>query len=356
MAKRLTENISSYYIGAANRMKPRKARHRIVAYVESYDDIFFWRTFFDEFEDERFYFEVMLPSRTNLGKGKKTAMSNRLGHQLGGNMVACVDADYDYLLQDTTSTSRLLNHSPYVLHTYAYAIENYQCYAPGLHGVCVMATLNDHRLVDMEGFLSEFSLIVWPLFVWSIWVYRHERYREFTLTDFGQVVSLDEVNIFHPGDTLTALRRRVNRKVAWLQHRFPQAKADYDALKKEMLALGLTPQTTYLYIQGHTLFDNVVLPLVTPVCTHLRKEREKDIRRLAGHETQRQNELAGYQHSQNPVDCMLRKNTNFKSAPPYQQMRADLLRLLERVRQSEPPAAEGETKPADDAPERSGIS
>ncbi|MDE7378268.1 MAG: DUF4435 domain-containing protein [Paraprevotella sp.] len=333
MAKRLTENLTSHYIGAANRMKPKVARHRIVAYVESYDDIFFWRTFFDEFEDGQYYFEVMLPSRTNLGKGKKIALSNRLGEQLGANMVACVDADYDYLLQDTTPTSRFLNRSPYVLHTYAYAIENYQCYAPALHGVCVMATLNDRRLIDMEGFLREYSEIVWPLFVWSVWVYRHERYREFTMTEFGQVVGIGEVNIFHPEETLAAVRRRVNRKISALQHRFPQAKKDYESLKKEMVELGLTSDTTYLYIQGHTLFDNVVLPLVGPVCTFLRKEREKEIRRLAGHEMQRQNELAGYQHSQNPVDCMLRKNTNFKSAPPYQRMRTDIRKLLARIRE-----------------------
>ena len=62
MGKRLTENLSSMYIGAANRLKPKKSRHRIVAYVESYDDVAFWRSIFADFEDENCYFEVMLPS------------------------------------------------------------------------------------------------------------------------------------------------------------------------------------------------------------------------------------------------------------------------------------------------------
>ena len=39
MGKRLTENLSSLYIGAANSLKPKRARRKIVAYVESYDDI-----------------------------------------------------------------------------------------------------------------------------------------------------------------------------------------------------------------------------------------------------------------------------------------------------------------------------
>ena len=44
MAKRLTDNINSLYFEAANRMTSKKARRKIVAYVESYDDVFFWRS------------------------------------------------------------------------------------------------------------------------------------------------------------------------------------------------------------------------------------------------------------------------------------------------------------------------
>lgn len=331
MAKRLSDNLTSLYLGAAQKLKPKTARRKIVAYVESYDDIFFWRTVLDEFEDETRYFEIMLPSRDTLGKGKRIVLMNRLGPSLGNYMIACVDADYDYLLQDTTSTSRLVNKNPYVFHTYAYAIENYQCYAESLHRVCVMATLNDRQIIDFESFLREYSLIIWPLFVWSVWAYRHEHYREFSMTEFGNHVNFTDVNVYHPEQTLEAVRRKVNRKMAWLQKHFPRAKKDYEPLKRELMDLGLTPETTYLYIQGHTLFDNVVSPLLTPVCILLRKEREREIRELAEHDIQRQNELSCYQHSQNSVEDMLRKNVGFKNAPPYQRLRADILCLLEKM-------------------------
>lgn len=331
MAKRLSDNLTSKYLGAAQRLKPKTARRKIVAYVESYDDIFFWRTVLDEFEDETRYFEIMLPSRNTLGKGKKLVLTNKLGPSLGNYMIACVDADYDYLLQKTTATSRMVNTNPYVFHTYAYAIENYQCYAGSLHRVCVMATLNDRQMIDFESFMREYSTIIWPLFVWSIWVYRHDHYHEFTLTEFGNHVNFNEVNVFHPEQTLEFVRRKVGRKIAWLQHHFPQAKKDYEQLKQEMKSLGLTPETTYLYIQGHTLFDNVVTPLLSPVCVLLRKEREKEIRNLAEHDIQRQNELSCYQHSQNSVEDMLRKNVGFKDAAPYQLLREDIRKLLERM-------------------------
>ena len=146
--KKLTEYLNSKFIEAANALRPKNARHRIIAYVESYDDISFWRSVFDDYENEKYHFEVMLPARTSLTKGKKQAMMNMLGKAYGKNMIACVDSDYDYLLQGCTSTSRQLIENPYVLHTYAYAIENLKCYAPSLKQVCVLSTLNDTNVID----------------------------------------------------------------------------------------------------------------------------------------------------------------------------------------------------------------
>lgn len=329
MAKRLADNLNSLYIGAANKLKPKDARQKIVAYVESYADISFWRMVLDEFEDETRYFEIMLPSRSSLGKGKKLALMNQLGSHLGNYMIACVDADYDYLMQGVTPTSRMVNNHPYVFHTYAYAIENYLCYAGSLHQVCVMATLNDRQLVDLEEFMKQFSLIIWPLFVWSVWMYRNDKYREFTLTEFGNHVSFSDINVYHPENTLEHVKKKVNRKIAWLQRQYPQAKKDYESLKQEIIGLGVTPETTYLYMQGHTLFDNVITPLLEPICTMLRREREREIKELADHDTQRQNEWSCYMHSQTPVEESLRKNINFKDAPPYVYLQRDLQQFID---------------------------
>ena len=154
MGKRLSDNLSSAYIDAANRLNGKRARRKIIAYVEAYDDIFFWRTVLSGFENEERYFEVMLPSRLNLTKGKRSVLMNLVSQNIGENMIACVDADYDYLMQGTTPLSDEVNNNPYVFHTYAYAIENLQCYAPSLHDVTVAVTLNDHSIFNFEEFLS----------------------------------------------------------------------------------------------------------------------------------------------------------------------------------------------------------
>ena len=71
MPSRLRDNIDSRYFEAANALRGKKSRRRIVAYVESYDDIYFWRTVLSRFENNNRYFEVMLPSKGNLTRGKK---------------------------------------------------------------------------------------------------------------------------------------------------------------------------------------------------------------------------------------------------------------------------------------------
>jgi hypothetical protein len=331
MKKRLQDHLSSGYIESANKLRSKRLKKRIVAYVESYDDVFFWRSILKKFENEEYYFEVMLPSRTSLSRGKKSALMNMLGPGLGEYMIACVDADYDWLLQGSTEMSRIVCTNPYVIHTYAYAIENYQCYAPNLHTICVMSTLNDRVMIDLNAFMSEYSSIIWPLFVWNIWCYRYNNYSEFTMSDFCEVVTFRDVNPYHPENTLQAVKNRVNKKIAWLQRKFPEGKKTYAPLRAELLNMGLTPETTYLFMQGHSVFENVVMPLLTPVCTLLRKEREREIVKLAEHEIQRQNELACYQHSQAPVDDMLRKNTGFRTSKPYEWLSEDIKRLMEEV-------------------------
>lgn len=328
--KRLTQNLSSQYFAAASKLRPSRTRRRIVAYVESFDDIAFWRSVLDEFEDDTRYFEILLPGRDTLGKGKRLALMNVLSEQqLGTSMIACVDADYDYLLSNSNPTSRFIQQSPYVVHTFVYAIENYQCYAPSLHRAVVTATLNDRPTLDFEAVLREYSIIIWPLFVWNIWGYYYNDYHGFTLTDFCGFVSLDKnFNTRHPEESLAALRRRVNQKMSWLQRHRPQARNNLQRVRQHLLDLGVTPETTYLFIQGHTLMDTVVLPMLEPICTMLRKEREREIRNLAVHSTQRQNELASYQHSQLPIEVVLRKNIGFRSAPIYQRVRERIKRAL----------------------------
>ena len=329
MSNRLKDNINSRYFEAANALTSKRARRRIVAYVEAYDDIYFWRTVLSPFENDHRYFEVMLPSKVNLTRGKKSVLMNFLeGEPLGRDMIACVDADYDYLKQGCTEQSKRILESPYVFHTYVYAIENYQCYAPSLHDVCVSVTLNDHRIFDFREFFREFSEALFPLFVWSIMLYRNGNYPRFCISDFNRIADPGGFSVHQPGTSLQNVRRKVNTKVRDLQRQFPNAKDEYLAVKEDIRRLGVTPQTTYLYIQGHHLFDTVVAPILSKVCNLLRQERQNEIHRASAHRTQKRNEMSCYENSLQDVKTMLKKNNGYTQSEPFLRLQADIRHYL----------------------------
>lgn len=325
MPSNLKDNLNSQYFEAANRMKSKQSPQRIVVYVESYDDVFFWRTVLSRFENEQRYFEVMLPSHKKLERGKKAALMSGLGE----SMIACVDADYDYLLQGATAQSQKVIDSPYVFHTYAYAIESLQCYAPSLHDVCVAITLNDHRIFDFNDYLRQYSEAVFPLFIWSVWAYRTGHHNKFSLSDFNRVTDPGGFNVFDPQPSIDHLRRKVATKVHQLQHEFPNNKEEYICTKESIKALGVTPQTTYLYIQGHHLFDTVVSPIMSKVCNLLRQERQNEIYHAVAHRTQKRNEMTCYENSLQDIKVMLKKNTGYMMSEPFRRLQEDVRHYLQ---------------------------
>jgi hypothetical protein len=257
---------------------------------------------------------------------------NQLGSRLGQNMVACVDSDYDYLLQGVTSTSRQINESRYVFQTYAYAIENHQCYAESLHEICTMATLNDRKLIDLVGFMTMYSQIAYPLFIWSVWFYRKRNLNEFSLMDYCSYVRLDHVSVRHPEECLIAMDKRVKNKLHDLEKKHPDALEEIEAMKAEFTYLGVTPENTYMFIQGHHIMESVVMKVLTPICNALRREREEEIKRLAEHHTQLHNELTCYERSLLPIDVVLRKHTGFKDSPVYKRLEKDIREFLKRIK------------------------
>ena len=338
--KRLTDNISSRYFEAADKLLPSKRRGRIVAFVESYDDVSFWRVLLDEFETPDHYFQIMLPNRGGLTKGKKSALRSCIEHNgLGSSLIACVDSDYDWLLQGVTQTSKEIISNPFVIQTYTYAIENYQCWSGSLHQICVQCTLNDHRLIDFEGFMELYSKAVYPLFVWNVWFYRKKLHNQFSMQDLNIDIRLRSVDVRRPQGALRGVQERVEHKVHWLENHYPEAIDEVVQLRRELTDMGVTEDKTYLFLQGHHLVENVILKLLMPVCTVLRQEREAEIRRFAMHDQQYRNEISAYQHSQMSLEEAIRKNTHYRECDLYQRMRDDVSHLLSML-----PEGGGENK------------
>ena len=108
---------------------PANPDQRLVrVYVEGYEDVAFWRGIFDHFQNPYMRFEISVPNRADLPKGKKVLMG--MIPRSSDELILCVDSDFDFLFADRTEQSREVNNARYMFHTYAYATENFLCYAP----------------------------------------------------------------------------------------------------------------------------------------------------------------------------------------------------------------------------------
>ena len=170
-----------------------------------------------------------------------------------------------------------------------------------------------------------------------MWAYRTGHHGRFSLSDFNRVADPGGFTVQNPQVSIEHMRRKVKTKVHELQRQFPNNKEAYLKVKDDLLALGITPQTTYLYMQGHHLFDTVVAPILTKVCNLLRQERQTEIYRSQAHRTQKRNEMSCYENSQQDVKSMLKKNTGYLQSERFVQLQEDVRRYLETSSPSRKP-------------------
>ena len=113
-----------------------------------------------------------------------------------------------------------------------------------------------------------------------------------------------------------------------MERRFPKLKQELAAEAEFLHKLGIHEHNTYLFIQGHHLFDLVVSPIVESVCNNLRNERENEIRDQSIHSAQARTEMACYENSLGKVKMMMKKNTYYQFSPEFQKIQRDVEAFL----------------------------
>ena len=217
-----------------------------------------------------------------------------------------------------------------MFHTYTYATENYLCYAPSLHNVCVKATKNDTRIFDFVRFMAEYSKVIYPLFIWYLYSAEHHRENIFTLAEFRASVRLNYVDIRHNGESSLAwLQRNVELRCKALRSDNPDISDRLDYLSMELEKRGVTKDNCYLYMHGHTLMDNVVMPLLTSVCDKLRQLSIAKIHNSKVTGMALKNELQNYTNTLRSIKDVLLDNENYTDSPLYKQLRNDIQRYLD---------------------------
>lgn len=310
-------------------LPPEDDRHLVHVYVEGYEDVAFWRGIFDHFRNPYLRFEISVPNRDDLPKGKKVLMS-MLNRTEKESVLLCVDSDFDYLFAGETEQSAKILNADNMFHTYTYATENYLCYAPSLRNVCVKATKNDTRIFDFVRFMEAYSNIIYPLFLWYVHSARNSTESVFTLAEFRAAVRLGYVDIRHNGEgTLAWLQRNVERRRLALERDNPTMCEAVEALGAQLNKRGVERDNCYLFMHGHTLMDNVTMPLLSAVCDKLRQLSVAKINGSKVEGVALKNELQNYTNTLRSIRDVLLDNENYTSCPLYKRLRDDIQEYLD---------------------------
>ncbi len=297
-------------------------------FVEGYEDVAFWRGIFDHFTNPYLRFEISVPTREDLPKGKKVLL--KAADRACEDMLLCMDSDFDYLLAAEDATSQMICSSPYMFHTYAYATENYLCYAPSLHNVCVKATKNDTRIFDFEQFMADYSRTIYPLFLWYVYSASKHTENVFTLLEFKSTVRLGYLDLERNGaNTIAWLARHVEQRERSLCELYPEMAKDMPRFAEYLRTKGVEPDVTYLFMHGHTLMDNVVMVVLGGVCEKLRQMSIAKIVACSKEGVALKNEMSNYTNSLRSIRDVLLDNENYTSCPLYKSLKADIQRYID---------------------------
>lgn len=297
-------------------------------YVEGYEDVAFWRGIFDHFRNPYLRFEISVPTRDDLPKGKKVLLS--MARDADDATLLCMDSDFDYLFGDTDEQSRSIVESPFMFHTYAYATENYLCYAPSLHNVCVKATKNDTHIFDFVRFMADYSRTIYPLFLWYAYSAHRKTENVFTLLEFKSSVRIGYLDIADNGaHTIEWLARHVEQRLATLRRLHPQMTDDVARFGDYLKERGVELEQTYLFMHGHTLMDNVVMIVLNGVCEKLRQMSIAKIVASSKEGVALKNEMSNYTNSLRSIRDVLLDNENYTSCPLYKCLKADIQHYID---------------------------
>jgi Protein of unknown function (DUF4435) len=333
MPSSLIGNLNSDYIEALGDLLSRRLPEPILVYVESYEDISFWYGILKNYESSKVKFDIQLPSQNSLTKGKHEVLQ-RFKNNVGPYLILCLDSDYDYLLQLKTEQSSLINQNEFIFQTYAYSIENLRCFSPSLRQLSIQASHKTHNKIDFDELLKRYSSITYPLFLWSVFLETIGDTTTMDITTFCSHIRVQETIKIEEDkgeNYFQAVSHRVITQVNYLETSFPQYLNDVENLKTELENLGVNPENTYLFIQGHAVEDNFVLMFMNPLHLSLKKEYENSIRTLAKNSNEIAQEINHYSKKISEPKEVLRTNTEYKSCFLYKKIKTDLDQFIQTI-------------------------
>lgn len=295
MASGLISNISSDFFQAVNALQPKSSPKIIKVYVESDYDIPHWHRIFNNFKLKNVTFDVGLPNKHHYEKGKNNIFSN-FKNSLGSNLIVCVDSDYDYLIPEANEDSLLMNTSDFVFQTFSYSIENLYCFHETLQEFCFSCLNKTNLKIDIAAIINEYSLIIYDILVWNIYLYSIGMAEKFSRKHFTEICNIKKFDDFDNNfySSFTCLSDRVTNSLHSLTTEFEEHKDKVDEFKDYLKGKGLYPNNCYLFAQGHLILEDVVLKFIKTIVLNEKRIKIEEIKNKCKDNKQSTDEVRAY--------------------------------------------------------------
>lgn len=327
----MTKHPFSHYISSEREegiatLSAKKNPTKVFVYVEDISDVGFWHGILSPYEkSNNIKFDISPPySENSLTTGKNQLI--KLFPNTDKHFIICLDSDYEYLLQ--SELAQIINNNPYIFQTYAYAMENLKCYAESLNSLCISATHNSmDDIIDFSDFLSEYSQIIYPLFIWNLYFYHIKELSNFSISDFNKIVTIGNITPDNCENSLTKLKNAVSE-------RLQEFNSNADIVEFSKGFSDELPNTNaYLFINGHAIYSTV-LNFLKEVCKKLEHSHIEQIKILTKTSQECSEKINHYRKSTSPAEALLARNDKFTDCFLFQNIRKDIENYLALFKQN----------------------
>lgn len=298
----LTEALTPEYSRLASKLTGNP--NRVTVEVEDDIDAEFWADILrEQCPEKEFHFN---PYQT-ITNGKEyvevTGKSRiiKMAETLNRFHIGCVDSDYDWMLSNSTVYGKTITSTPFLLQTYAYSIENLMC-APETLTSLVHSSCDEDTDFDFTSYFNVLSSSVYPLLIWSLYL-KSKNCQGFTPRDWTDILP-------HNSKDIEVIKTKVSEAIKDLEAKHVGESADVKVFENE-LKNKLQLEESYLYVQGHALFDHIHRAVLKPIVDSLSKQHFNELTETKDKVTYSKN------IKQSRIDILLSNNYRYK---PYSKL------------------------------------
>ncbi len=253
-----------------NRAENRLLGVDIKAYVEGNRDKVFWSNIFYEFAPS---LKIIFISEDGVKNVEKRIEKIHDQYE-----IACLDSDFHRYIVENAKYDK-----PFVFQTYTYNIENYMCVPKHLNFICKETTQVNEIGFDFNIFLTNYSKVIFPFFVYFIHYKLNNQIFPYNFNDKIQMSK--KCKIENNGEQfINELILQIEPLLNDLKSRIPEK--DLAKTMQYLENLKIIDNEVFLYINGHDLKDIVIMVFLKHIVDKLIGKRFNELRNITDIPTQ----------------------------------------------------------------------